>query len=70
MYKVSMVSLGCPKNQVDAEVMLKTLEDAVEYIENHSDEDEEGKEPKNFFTYEMEDGDPVHFYDNKGKKIW
>ncbi len=28
MYKVSMVSLGCPKNQVDAEVMLKTLEDA------------------------------------------
>ena len=28
MYKVSMVSLGCPKNQVDAESMLKTLETA------------------------------------------
>ncbi len=28
MYKVSMVSLGCPKNQVDAEMMLKSLEDA------------------------------------------
>lgn len=28
MYKVSMVSLGCPKNQVDAECMLKTLETA------------------------------------------
>ena len=26
MYKVSMVSLGCPKNQVDAEMMLKLLE--------------------------------------------
>lgn len=25
MYKVSMVSLGCPKNQVDAEMMLATL---------------------------------------------
>ena len=25
MYKVCMVSLGCPKNQVDAEVMLATL---------------------------------------------
>lgn len=25
MYKVSMVSLGCPKNQVDAEMMLHTL---------------------------------------------
>ena len=28
MVKVSMVSLGCPKNQVDAEMMLKTLADA------------------------------------------
>lgn len=28
MYKVSMVSLGCPKNQVDAEIMLKLLKDA------------------------------------------
>ncbi len=27
MYKVCMVSLGCPKNQVDAEMMLKTLSD-------------------------------------------
>lgn len=27
-YKIGMVSLGCPKNQVDAEVMLKTLETA------------------------------------------
>ncbi len=28
MYKVSMVSLGCPKNQVDAEQMLYTLQNA------------------------------------------
>ncbi len=28
MYKVSMVSLGCPKNQVDAEMMLYTLKEA------------------------------------------
>ena len=28
MYKVSMVSLGCPKNQVDAEMMLFTLKQA------------------------------------------
>lgn len=28
MYKIAMVSLGCPKNQVDAEVMLKTLANA------------------------------------------
>ena len=28
MYKISMVSLGCPKNQVDAEIMLKKLQDA------------------------------------------
>ena len=28
MIKVSMVSLGCPKNQVDAEMMLKALADA------------------------------------------
>ena len=28
MYKVSMVSLGCPKNQVDAEMMLHTLKEA------------------------------------------
>lgn len=28
MYKVSMVSLGCPKNQVDAEMMLYSLKEA------------------------------------------
>ena len=28
MKKIAMVSLGCPKNQVDAEVMLKSLNDA------------------------------------------
>ncbi len=28
MKKIAMVSLGCPKNQVDAEVMLKSLADA------------------------------------------
>ncbi len=28
MYKISMVSLGCPKNQVDAEMMLYTLKNA------------------------------------------
>ena len=28
MYKIAMVSLGCPKNQVDAEVMLKRLANA------------------------------------------
>ncbi len=28
MYKVSMVSLGCPKNQVDAEMMLHSLKSA------------------------------------------
>ena len=28
MYKISMVSLGCPKNQVDAEMMLDTLKNA------------------------------------------
>ena len=28
MYKISMVSLGCPKNQVDAEMMLATLKAA------------------------------------------
>lgn len=28
MYKISMVSLGCPKNQVDAEAMLYTLSQA------------------------------------------
>ena len=28
MYKVSMISLGCPKNQVDAEMMLLTLKNA------------------------------------------
>ena len=26
--KVALVSLGCPKNQVDAEIMLKKLSDA------------------------------------------
>jgi ribosomal protein S12 methylthiotransferase len=25
-YKVGMISLGCPKNQVDAEIMLASLE--------------------------------------------
>lgn len=34
MYKVSMVSLGCPKNQVDAEIMLKLLQDAGFEITN------------------------------------
>lgn len=37
-YKVGMVSLGCPKNQVDGEIMLKKLADAgfeiVQEIEN------------------------------------
>jgi len=28
MYKISMVSLGCPKNQVDAEIMLYSLKQA------------------------------------------
>ena len=28
MYKISMVSLGCPKNQVDAEMMLATIKKA------------------------------------------
>ena len=28
MYKISMVSLGCPKNQVDAEMMLNTFKNA------------------------------------------
>ena len=28
MQKIGMVSLGCPKNQIDAEVMLKKLKDA------------------------------------------
>ena len=28
MYKISMVSLGCPKNQVDAEMMLYSLKEA------------------------------------------
>ena len=28
MIKVGMVSLGCPKNRVDAEIMLKKLQDA------------------------------------------
>ena len=28
MYKISMVSLGCPKNQVDAEMMLYSLKQA------------------------------------------
>ena len=28
MYKVGMVSLGCPKNRIDAEIMLKKLQDA------------------------------------------
>ena len=29
MIKVGMVSLGCPKNRVDAEIMLKKLQDAL-----------------------------------------
>ena len=28
MQKIGMVSLGCPKNQIDAEIMLKRLQDA------------------------------------------
>ena len=28
MYKISMAALGCPKNQVDAEMMLSTLKNA------------------------------------------
>ena len=28
MFKVGMVSLGCPKNRVDAEIMLKKIQDA------------------------------------------
>ena len=28
MYKIGMVSLGCPKNQVDAEMMLYSLKQA------------------------------------------
>ncbi len=38
MYKVGMVSLGCPKNQVDAEMMLKTLKDAGFSIVNEESE--------------------------------
>ena len=40
MYKVSMVSLGCPKNQVDAEMMLHSLKEAgfeIGAIEAESD---------------------------------
>lgn len=33
--KVSMISLGCPKNQVDAEVMLAKLKDAGFRLEQH-----------------------------------
>ena len=29
--KVGMISLGCPKNQIDAEIMLKKLVDAGVY---------------------------------------
>lgn len=40
MYKVSMVSLGCPKNQVDAETMLWTLKNAgFEISVNEADAD-------------------------------
>ena len=40
MYKVSMVSLGCPKNQVDAEMMLMTLKNAGFEIAAHYHEEE------------------------------
>ena len=40
MYKVCMVSLGCPKNQVDAEMMLSTLKNAgFEICSNESEAD-------------------------------
>ncbi len=33
-----MISLGCPKNQVDAEIMLKTIEDAGFILTNREDD--------------------------------
>lgn len=38
MIKVGMISLGCPKNQVDAEIMLKTLEDGGFTLTNREDD--------------------------------
>lgn len=39
-FKVGMISLGCPKNQVDAEIMLKSLSDAgYEITPNEADAD-------------------------------
>lgn len=38
MIKVGMISLGCPKNQVDAEIMLKTIEDAGFVLTNREDD--------------------------------
>ena len=36
--KIAMVSLGCPKNQVDAEIMLAALADAGMEITTRADE--------------------------------
>ena len=33
-FKVGMISLGCPKNQVDAELMLARLHEGGYYITN------------------------------------
>jgi len=38
MIKVGMISLGCPKNQVDAEIMLKTIEDGGFTLTNREDD--------------------------------
>ena len=38
MIKVGMISLGCPKNQVDAEILLKTLEDGGFTLTNREDD--------------------------------
>lgn len=38
MYKVGMISLGCPKNQVDGEILLKKLADAGFEIVNKIEE--------------------------------
>ena len=40
MKKVGFVSLGCPKNLVDSEVMMGTLEQAGWEITNNADEAE------------------------------
>ena len=38
--KVGMISLGCPKNQIDAEIMLKKLVDADYLLVNETDQAE------------------------------